>query len=288
MMNANRSSKINLTRYAFLVPVVVVCLFTFSLSKAEVVKKSSTFKAVATAVENIKRITLKADTTPVKRTVTETTTTKKTKGGVTTIKTVTVTTTDDKLQNQSSAKDLIKNVENTTVSMRGFKGDDSVLIIVNDKVVKAGINSIDPNSIQTVSVLKTGARDFLQSRMGTEAPAVENYHGVIYITTKPNNGGSLTIRPGFNNVEVVGYGLPNIISKRTDTVGALNNRITLRGTNSSGPNPPLILIDGKESSIESMDPEKIESMTVLKGSTAIPMYGEKAKHGVVIITTKKK
>jgi bla regulator protein BlaR1 len=38
MMNAKRSSKINLTRYAFLVPAVVALLLVFSISKADFVK----------------------------------------------------------------------------------------------------------------------------------------------------------------------------------------------------------------------------------------------------------
>ncbi|HEY5371941.1 MAG TPA: M56 family metallopeptidase, partial [Hanamia sp.] len=37
MMNAKRSSNVNLTRYAFLVPAVLICLFAISLSKAELV-----------------------------------------------------------------------------------------------------------------------------------------------------------------------------------------------------------------------------------------------------------
>jgi bla regulator protein BlaR1 len=40
MMNAKRSSKFNLTRYAFLVPAVVALLLVFSISKAALVKKA--------------------------------------------------------------------------------------------------------------------------------------------------------------------------------------------------------------------------------------------------------
>lgn len=40
MMNAKRSSKYNLTRYAFLVPAVVALLLVFSISKAALVKKT--------------------------------------------------------------------------------------------------------------------------------------------------------------------------------------------------------------------------------------------------------
>lgn len=52
----------------------------------------------------------------------------------------------------------------------------------------------------------------------------------------------------------------------------------------------LIYIDGKESTYEEMKAlgkDKIETIEVLKGEKAIEKYGEKAKDGVILITTKK-
>ena len=56
--------------------------------------------------------------------------------------------------------------------------------------------------------------------------------------------------------------------------------------------PPgtLIIIDEKEMAAgigDSIDPTVIESISVLKGSDARATYGDKAKNGVIIITTKK-
>ena len=39
--------------------------------------------------------------------------------------------------------------------------------------------------------------------------------------------------------------------------------------------------------MKKLDPNKIESVTVLKGDSAIEKYGDKGKNGVVIIKTKK-
>ena len=53
---------------------------------------------------------------------------------------------------------------------------------------------------------------------------------------------------------------------------------------------PLMIVDGKEmkeGSIEDIDPETIENISVFKGEKATEKYGEKGKDGVVIITTKK-
>jgi TonB-dependent SusC/RagA subfamily outer membrane receptor len=50
---------------------------------------------------------------------------------------------------------------------------------------------------------------------------------------------------------------------------------------------PLIIIDGKESDkLESVPPEDIESISVLKGATATELYGSKALGGAIVITTK--
>ena len=52
---------------------------------------------------------------------------------------------------------------------------------------------------------------------------------------------------------------------------------------------PLIIVDGEEvidGKMEDLDHEKIETIEVLKGSKAIEKYGEKARDGVVIITSK--
>lgn len=66
-----------------------------------------------------------------------------------------------------------------------------------------------------------------------------------------------------------------------------NKKIQIRTTDGK---TPLIIIDGKESSrskLDNLDPDAIESMNVLKGDAAVKKYGEKAKEGVIEITTKK-
>lgn len=65
--------------------------------------------------------------------------------------------------------------------------------------------------------------------------------------------------------------------------------IRIRGVNSFGDTAPLIVIDGvadRAGGLDRLDPNEIESMSVLKdGSAAI--YGARAANGVILITTKK-
>jgi TonB-dependent SusC/RagA subfamily outer membrane receptor len=56
------------------------------------------------------------------------------------------------------------------------------------------------------------------------------------------------------------------------------------------PKDVLYIIDGKEmesGSMKDIDPSIIKSINVLKGETAVKLYGEKGKNGVIEITTKK-
>ena len=85
-----------------------------------------------------------------------------------------------------------------------------------------------------------------------------------------------------------------------------STRVVLRGaTEITGNNQPLYVIDGVPmdnssygqagteggydlgDAISSINPDDIESMSVLKGPAAAALYGSRASHGVILITTKK-
>ncbi len=87
------------------------------------------------------------------------------------------------------------------------------------------------------------------------------------------------------------------------TVGA-SSRIVIRGNKSFSGNEPLFVIDGTPifnnttnldggggidwgNTASDLDPNNIESMTVLKGANAAALYGSRATNGVILITTKK-
>ena len=50
--------------------------------------------------------------------------------------------------------------------------------------------------------------------------------------------------------------------------------------------PPLIIIDGMEATIEEVDPNDIESISILKDAAAA-VYGSRAGNGVVVVKTKR-
>lgn len=70
-----------------------------------------------------------------------------------------------------------------------------------------------------------------------------------------------------------------------------NNQIILGGVHSyKSTENPLIIVNDKEFPFEqfkNLNPKKIKTIEVVKGTKAIDMYGEKAKFGVIIVKTKK-
>ena len=61
--------------------------------------------------------------------------------------------------------------------------------------------------------------------------------------------------------------------------------VTTIGEGSTG--DPLILIDGMEGDLNSINPQDIESISVLKDAAASSIYGSRAPFGVILVTTKK-
>lgn len=72
------------------------------------------------------------------------------------------------------------------------------------------------------------------------------------------------------------------VIQKTSEPGELNNQFDIRGFGS-----PLVVVDGvPRGNLERMDPNEIESISVLKDASAA-IYGVRAANGVVLITTKK-
>lgn len=63
--------------------------------------------------------------------------------------------------------------------------------------------------------------------------------------------------------------------------------INIRGVGSLNGGQPYILIDGVPGDINNLNPEDIESISVLKDAAASAIYGARAAYGVILVTTKK-
>ena len=78
----------------------------------------------------------------------------------------------------------------------------------------------------------------------------------------------------------------NVVS---DGIPGGSVKIRIRGTNSiNKSNEPLYVVDGmvRESGLEGINPEDIQSMQILKDASSTAIYGSRGANGVVIIITK--
>lgn len=83
--------------------------------------------------------------------------------------------------------------------------------------------------------------------------------------------------------------MPGVIITGTNGAPGMDSgSIRVRGTGTLNTASPYILIDGVESeTMSSIDPNDIESISVLKDAASAAIYGSKAANGVILITTKR-
>lgn len=98
---------------------------------------------------------------------------------------------------------------------------------------------------------------------------------------------TLENRPSPNLTRMLQGTLPNLNIKMVDGSPTRGATYNVRGTTSIGAEgSALVLIDGVEGDPNKINPNDIESVTVLKDASSAAVYGSRAAFGVVLITTK--
>ena len=119
-------------------------------------------------------------------------------------------------------------------------------------------------------------------------------------------GDELTKAKETNVINSLSGKVAGLVVQNTASGASGSTRVLLRGnTEMTGNNQPLYVIDGVPldntnfasagveggydlgDGISAINPDDIENMTVLKGPAASALYGSRASHGVILITTKK-
>src|SRR5574344_1195013 len=119
-------------------------------------------------------------------------------------------------------------------------------------------------------------------------------------------GDALTKAKETNVINTMAGRVPGLVISQTAGGASGSTRVILRGSpEMTGNNQPLYVIDGVPldntnygsagksggfdlgDGISSLNPDDIENMSVLKGPAASALYGSRASHGVILITTKK-
>lgn len=101
------------------------------------------------------------------------------------------------------------------------------------------------------------------------------------------SGKDLNNRPVTNAAAALQGADPSLLlTLGSGSVESKNYDIKIRGAVSLNSGSPLVLVDGIEASLTQVNPNDIESVSVLKDASACSIYGAKASAGVVLINTK--
>lgn len=113
----------------------------------------------------------------------------------------------------------------------------------------------------------------------------ESVVGAITQTT----GKTLERAGGVNNLGMALTGnLPGVSTmSSTGMPGGEDPKILIRGISSWNNSDPLVLVDGIERSLSTVEISSVESISVLKDASATAIYGVKGANGVILITTKR-
>ncbi len=161
--------------------------------------------------------------------------------------------------------------------------------------------SIGGRSVLDIT-LQTNQKDL--SEVVVTALGISREKKSLGYTTQKIDGAQLNEVPATNFVNNLAGKVAGVQINTSGTVGG-SARITLRGESSFGVtgSQPLFVIDGVPvgndgvgsnsgsadygNSAAEFNPADVESMNVLKGPAAAALYGSRASHGAIIITTKK-
>ncbi len=281
MMNKMRTTKIHLTRFLFVLPLLAVVLLSFrsvtmnkqQIAEAENVTAELVLPAINVANDPVDGAPLSDTTKPVKKKAPA-----NPPSPVNSVSPVQPAQPPQPLSPVQSAQP-VSPVQpkqpaqpKPTIEIRGIS-DTSVkpLVIVDGEEWPKGLDLsiIDAGKIESMNVLKGESANIYGAK---------GKHGVIIITTKKDN-----VRT------VIG----SITTKKDNVTTVVDHPIAFKNADNAktvvgSPAKPLYFIDGKPATKEAVDklePAKIKSMDVLKGSKAEEKYGEKGKNGVIEIKT---
>ncbi|HTN05891.1 TonB-dependent receptor [Agriterribacter sp.] len=101
------------------------------------------------------------------------------------------------------------------------------------------------------------------------------------------NGKDLVKSSATNVTNSLAGRLPGITAVNGNGKPGSGSQITIRGTSTFGDNSALVVVDGIVRSFEQIDPNEIESVSILKDASATAVYGSRAANGVILVTTKR-
>ena len=209
------------------------------------------------------------------------------------------------------------------VMANGSKGMDTNIAVEADRITVKGNISDVSGPLIGVSVMVVGTTNgtitdmdgnfTLECNAGDELEISYIGYNTIRVKAQSNmqitlevKGEELTKAKETNVINSLAGKVAGLVVSNTAGGASGSTRVMLRGTTElTGNNQPLYVVDGVPldntnfgsageqggydlgDGISAINPDDIETMTVLKGPAASALYGSRASHGVILITTKK-
>lgn len=213
---------------------------------------------------------------------------------------------DEKKPQKDIARHLISGVvvdnsNNPVVGAGIFEKDSKNNGTFTDKNGRFSIEVKENTTIEVSSLgfltkyVNTGRKSNLLIVLSEDTKTLEEVVVVGYGTQKKLNltgsvssvsGEVLQDRPISNLAQGLQGAIPNlniIIKSGQPSAGA---SINIRGNTSLNGGEALVLIDGVEGDISMINPQDVESVSVLKDAASAAIYGARAAFGVMLVTTK--
>lgn len=166
---------------------------------------------------------------------------------------------------------VLENVPNNAVLRISFMG------YVPQEVNIGNQNSLNINLAEDNQVLD----EVVVVGYGTQKK-VNLTGSVMQVTSK-----EMENRPVSKVTQMLQGVMPNVNISFSTAQPGTGGSIQVRGQGSVNGGEPLVLIDGVPGDINRINPNDVESVSVLKDAAASAIYGARGAFGVVLVTTKK-
>lgn len=173
---------------------------------------------------------------------------------------------------------LLNNVLTNATLRFSYVGMQTQDIPVNGRKVIDVVMQSDTKQLDEVVVVGYGA----QKKVNLTGAIASVNSDVLQNRTTPNVANMLAGQmPGVTIVQNTGQPGADAGLLRVRGIG------TIRNNYDDGAASAMVIVDGVESSMSSVNPNDIESISVLKDAAASSIYGVRAANGVILITTRK-
>lgn len=182
--------------------------------------------------------------------------------------------------------------------------DETMIISITDTDGRYSIQAPSNNSVLVFTFTGyekrtevVNGRSTISLSLSPQARGLEEVVVIAYGTAKKINltgsvsnisSEQLESRPVTNVTSALQGTMPGVtVTQSNGQPGRDGGTIRIRGIGTLNNSNPMVVVDGVVSSMNTINPEDIASISVLKDAASAAIYGSRAANGVILITTKK-